>query len=326
MCEVITYKKPRRISAYQRQQRYDPTRTLTIRDRFAREMRVRSRALVSVIMESIDDNDCFGLKPETYTRPQTNMAAASRRQFDFPTTQGKVEAFMTWLRTQQEEGILTTTRIMQQGQAIDAAWTNMYVQDTYERGVLRARAELVRGGFNVPSIEQTGGIQASMSTPFHMDRLGVLYTRTFNELKGVSEAMDQQISRVLTEGMMEGNNPRVLAKKMNKVITGRGEMLGIQDSLGRWIPASRRAEMIARTETIRAHHRAMIQEYRNWEVHKVYVKAEWKTAGDERMCGDCAGLHNERFTLDVIEGMIPYHPNCRCIAIPVRRDQNQRGR
>jgi SPP1 gp7 family putative phage head morphogenesis protein len=73
---------------------------------------------------------------------------------------------------------------------------------------------------------------------------------------------------------------------------------------------------LARTELIRAHHLATIQEYRNWELLDIRVKAEWATARDDRVCPKCAALDGKVFTLDEIEPMIPLHPNCRCIALP----------
>ena len=74
--------------------------------------------------------------------------------------------------------------------------------------------------------------------------------------------------------------------------------------------------MLARTEVIRAHHIATIQEYRNWAIEGVIVKAEWMTAGDDRVCPKCEALQGKIFTLDEIELLIPLHPNCRCIALP----------
>jgi SPP1 gp7 family putative phage head morphogenesis protein len=66
---------------------------------------------------------------------------------------------------------------------------------------------------------------------------------------------------------------------------------------------------------------ATIQEYRNWRLAGVTVQAEWLTAGDDRVCERCASLQGRIFTLDEIEGMIPVHPGCRCIALPHRGEQ-----
>jgi hypothetical protein len=62
---------------------------------------------------------------------------------------------------------------------------------------------------------------------------------------------------------------------------------------------------------------ATVQEYRNWEAAGVKVKAEWSTAGDDRVCEECEALEGKEFSLQEIEDMIPYHPNCRCIALPL---------
>ena len=48
----------------------------------------------------------------------------------------------------------------------------------------------------------------------------------------------------------------------------------------------------------------------------IQVKAEWATAGFN-VCPDCASLQGRVFTLDEIENLIPLHPNCRCIALPI---------
>jgi SPP1 gp7 family putative phage head morphogenesis protein len=46
-------------------------------------------------------------------------------------------------------------------------------------------------------------------------------------------------------------------------------------------------------------------------------KAEFYAAIDERACDDCLALHQDVFTLEDSHGMIPIHPNCRCIWLPV---------
>jgi SPP1 gp7 family putative phage head morphogenesis protein len=138
--------------------------------------------------------------------------------------------------------------------------------------------------------------------------------------------MDSQISRVLAQGIADGDNPRLLGQKLVSVINGSGaDKLGIKDTLGRFIPAERRAEMIARTEIIRAHHLATIQEYRNWGVAGVAVEAEWHTAGDSRVCAECAEMEGHVFTLDEIEPMIPLHPQCRCNTLPVKVREWKKG-
>lgn len=298
--------------------RTDPTRTKTLREAFARALRRRFNELTAVIREAIVDEDVLGLKPET---PQGyQMAPPGVGRFNFPRSEDKVEAFMRWLRQQQDRGLLEIRDLPQVGSAMHRRWIDKYVYDSYKRGVIRARYELRKAGFDIPAFEQPAGVEATMSAPIHLDRLGVLYTRTFNELKGITEAMDQHISRVLTQGMADGDNPRLMARKITAAINGVGaDRLGLRDTLGRWIPGRRRAEIMARTEVIRAHHQATIQEYRNWGAEGVTVQAEWQTAGDERVCDICASMQGEIYTLDQIQNMIPLHAQCRCLALPYRK-------
>lgn len=310
MCETTTY------STLQVNQ-YDPTRTTTLRNAFARDMSRRFRELTQVIKIAVVDKDCFGLVPI-----QSNQLQEPGYQaFNFPRLQDKVEAFMVWLRQQEERGLLQTIEARRIGAAVEEAWTNIYILDSYKRGVQRARYEMRNAGYDVPTIEASGGIEVVMGNPFHIDRVGLVYTRAYEQLKGITAAMDTQISQILAQGMVDGDNPLRLARKLVATINGGGAELGITDTLGRYIPAKRRAEMLARTEIIRAHHQANIQEYMNWQVLGIEVVAEWSTAGDERVCDQCAGLHGNRYTLKEIEHMIPVHPNCRCIAVPVERGE-----
>lgn len=297
-------------------QRRDPTQTTTLRNSFTRAMRKRFAKIVSLIIKAIVTEDVFGLREQSSRI--TVMQTPGFRRFAFHTSAEKVALFMDWLRREVENEVLQVTTIQQVGSSVNAAWTNTFIQDSYRRGVARARSQMIREGFEVPSLQATGGITASMNMPFHVDRLGLLYTRVFGDLKGITDAMDSQISRVLTQGIADGLNPRTLARHLRAVIEGGGADLGITDTLGRYIPARRRAVMLARTEIIRAHAEAQLQEFRNWRVEGVTVKAEWITAGDNRVCQQCADLQNSVFTIEQASGMIPLHPSCRCAWVPHR--------
>jgi SPP1 gp7 family putative phage head morphogenesis protein len=295
---------------------YDPTKTMAIRNAFSNQMKKRFADLKAAIKLVIVDQDVFGLTNITTHARATDSPGLGNKAFQFLTKQEKVEGFMEWLKDQEQKGLLKVATLPQVGASRNEAWTNMYVEDSYKRGVMRSRYEMEKAGITVPNIESTGGIQASMSTPFHIDRVGMLYTRAFEGLKDITTTMDRQISNVLGQGMIDGDGPALLARKLNAVISGGGETLGISDTLGRFIPAERRAMILARTEVIRAHHQGMVQEYRNWGMEDVKVQAEFRDAGDLRVCPECQSLDGRVFSLDDIEGMIPVHPQCRCIALP----------
>ena len=294
-----------------RQVEGDPTRTKVIRDRFQGEVSKRFRKVRGDIRRAIIEQDVFALKGIKIQN------TASPNQFDFPTSEAKVQAFMDWLRELEDEQILEVRERNDQGRIAERnAWERKYIRSAYQQGIERGRQELRNAGYDVPTLAGSGGLQAVFNQDFHADRVGLLYTRAFNELKGITDAMDQQISRVLSRGLAEGKNPRDLARWLNRTISGPYGDLGIVDELGRAIPAEQRAEMLARTEVVRAHHQATINEYKTAGVKGVRVKAEWSTAGDARVCPICAELEGQVFNIDEIESMIPRHPRCRCAAIP----------
>lgn len=304
MDEVLTYKQISRV---------DPTRTTNLRNIFARDMHRRFTELALVVKKSVYDNDCFGLRPKKLFAYQ--LLPAPNKAFAFSSSSEKVEAFMIWLQKQVDAGIIQVEVAKQLGTAVNSAWMNLYIINSYKRGVQRARDEMRRAGMNVPTIEMSGGINTVMM--MHTDRVGLIFTRAYTDLKGITDAMGMQISRVLAQGIMDGDGMDLLARKLVATINGTGMGdLGMVDTLGRYIPASRRAEMLARTEIIRSFSEAQLQEFRNWGVVGVSAKAEFLTAGDERVCSKCSHLEGVVYTLDEASGVIPVHPQCRCIWLP----------
>lgn len=309
MCEKCLY-----ITTYAQLDKVDPTRTSVLRGTFVREMKKRFSTIKKLIYKAVVEEDCFGLNNSF----QANVMVIPK--FQFTTTYEKVGAFMEWLQRQVDLELLTVEYRMQSGGAIQTPWTNVYISDSYKRGVLRANYEAKRSkASNVISIEQRGGIDAVLQSSIHADRLGVLYTRTFMELKGITKDMDTQVSKVLTQGLADGDSPKVIARNLVKTIGG-GLELEVKNKAGitlRTLSPEQRAIMLARTEVIRAHHVGMIQEYKNYELAGVYVKAEWSTAGDDKVCEECASLDGKIFTIEEAEPLIPVHPNCRCIVLPI---------
>jgi len=274
----------------------DPTKTLTIRKRFAAEMRKPDR------------NPLLSLT----AKPLKTNAPARKGAFNFTKSAQKVEGFMDWLRTEVDKGILEVHERVGFRVLERTPWMNTFIDSAYKKGLKRADSELRKAGITPVSElgpEPRFSITSAFNRPMHADRVALIYTRAFEELQGVTAQMSQQISRTLAKGMAEGKGPRELARQINDRITKIGRV---------------RAETIARTEVIRAHHSANIGMYREANVEGVKVKAEWSTAGDDRVCADCAFMEGRIFTIDEIEDLIPFHPNCRCIALPANVGEEPR--
>lgn len=277
--------------------RKDPTKTLTVRRRFEADITRRFKELRKRILKQILEMEGFGALDE----PIRN-----RGQFDFPRSDEKVNAFMEWLRKEQQAGgiEIVMPEVARVG-AVDARWANVYIDTAYQQGIRRGRAELKRQG--IDTLDNTDPTQAlaGFNNPVHADRVGLIYSRVYSDLNGITAEMDKQISRILAQGIADGLNPREMARQ----IADRVDKIGIT-----------RARTLARTEIVRAHHQANIQEFKSAGIEEVEVVAEWVTAGDDRVCPICEPMNGKIFTIDAAGGMLPKHPNCRCVVTPVLRE------
>ena len=266
--------------------RHDPTKTTTLRRRFQAEAYRRFRKLKGRIRKVIEEEDGFGLK--------TN-------RFEFRRDDEKIGAFMEWLRQAQREEILDVREGIPSSRAGAQAWSAVYIESAYQRGIAQAAAEMRGQGAQVSE----RWVDAAFNREIHADRLGIAYTRTFEELRGITEAMDQQISRELARGLAEGRNPRAIASAINN----RVDKVGLT-----------RARTLARTEVINAHAEATLNAYEEAGVEGVDALAEFSTAGDDDVCEECAALEGNVRPLADARGLIPVHPNCRCAWLPVVDD------
>lgn len=279
----------------QRVRKPDPTNTTTIRAAFDRDMLRRFKKLRRSIMETIVKNDAFGLRAPVVNEPGRQF------QFAFPRSSDKVSSFMDWLYAEQSATILEVQRGAPLRSAAERAWSNVYIDSAYQRGIRQAGQELRAAGANVSDRY----LDTAFNLPVHADRVGLIYTRVYSDLKGVTDAMDAQISRVLARGLAEGLGPMEMARN----IVDRVDSIGIT-----------RARTIARTEVIAAHAEASLNSYEEAGLEGVAVSAEFVTAGDNAVCPECEDLEGKTFLIDEARGMIPVHPNCRCAFIPVIED------
>jgi len=275
--------------------RTDPTRTFSLRRRFEAELFRRFKKLKNIIKEEIIDKNVFGL----------DITTNQNERFAFPKSSDKIQSFMDWLEETEKREILETYRIFGIKRYSDESWMNIYIRSSYQRGIARARAEMNKVGIDYVK----GAIEIAFNKPFHVDAVSLLYTRAFNELKGITNEMNKQISRVLSEGFVRGDNPRKIAVDLNN----RVSKIGIV-----------RARVLARTEIIRAHHEANMNEYEQANVEGLKVYAELLTAKDSRVCVVCRDLEvrsmKRPYTIAEMKGVIPVHPNCRCVAVPFTED------
>jgi SPP1 gp7 family putative phage head morphogenesis protein len=236
---------------------------------------------------------------EQLSREWSSRQATTNAAYEFLPDADKVKAFRKWLKQQLDTLI--------QGKSTEELW-RLYIQEGFKKGAARAYDDVTRGrrktwepgegDFYRGSREEF--LKSSFAQPVSVDKVKLLAGRSFDDLEGVTHQMSVRMSRVLTDGLVQGKGMRELGRDLAKEVdVGRD-----------------RALTIARTEIIRAHAEGQLQAFDNLGVEEVGVAAEWATAEDDAVCEDCSALEGVVLTVEEARGLIPQHPNCRCAWIP----------
>lgn len=265
----------------------DPTRTATLRKRAVGEINRRYGRIKKLISESIVKNKIF----------VENANALQQSDFVFLRSPQKLERFDVWLEGTINEIILSgDTSLTSQ----HLNWLLEYFQSSYERGAKQANNELARvfGRNQVP-------VRVSVATiPFHVEKLQLIFSRDFAQLKGITEAMSQQINYELSRAILEGQNPRKVASTLND----RVDKIGIT-----------RSRLLARTEIINTHNLGKINEGQYLsELLGEEVVYHWITSGDIKVRPTHMARNDKYYSYDKVQTLIG-EPNCRCavVAIPI---------
>jgi len=228
--------------------------------------------------------------------------------YDFPTDRGKIQAFMEDVKEWIQSEILVPANFseLREGQH----WTSEYVRNAYVKSAKVATGRLYQEGVSMENPER----QDLLTRPVSVKTLQQLYTRTYENLRDITDDMAGVIREELTRGFAQGENPREIARRITK------EVKTIQRT---------RAETLARTEVINAHTDAAFDTYERAGVDLV-SHGEWQTAMDTDVCPFCRRLGSEVFRISEFRANhtvqfrdqiyrlnFPAHPNGRCAPLPV---------
>ena len=258
----------------------DPTRTLTLRNKAVSEINRRFKQLNRLIVESVKENKIF----------IDNAQALRKEEFIFLRDGEKLKKFDAWLQGAIAEIILSGS-VQKDDSNIN--WLLAYIDTAYRKGVKKSTSLMQqRLGKNViPDLPNL------VNLPPHARAMELIFTRDFDQLKGITEAMSQQISYVISEGILQGENPNDMAKR----ITDRVEKIGIT-----------RAKLLARTEVINAFNLARIN---NVDAYSDFLGEEvvfrWISGVDARVRQTHRERNNKFYSKDKVTPLIG-EPNCRC--------------
>jgi hypothetical protein len=181
---------------------YDPSRTLTIRNAFMADIERRFKrfhAALRLWLEKLNNPTT----PMFANRAQGEKYISERERY--------LNAdFMEWLLKTNRD-IFDIYIGDQIGQGIEPEWGNIYIRSAYQKGVSKAINEMQ--SINIPNVN--GDIGMAFNQPFHIDRLGAVYTRTFNEMKALTVESSNAMRAVLAQGMADGLQPLKIAKLLD---------------------------------------------------------------------------------------------------------------
>ena len=163
---------------------------------------------------------------------------------------------------------------------------NKNTENAYKGGLRASSRQLKRHGITIGF-----GLM-----PRDIEAMGLLRANALSLVKTVGTDAKKEIIRIMSEGYMNGWG----VPKMSREIRG---------SVGNL--TKYRADMIARTETIRAYNEAARNNYRKAGLKKY----RWVAAYGERTCPECADRDGNIY--DMNDSLPPLHPNCRCSISPV---------
>ena len=277
----------------------DPGRTLTLRRSFSLAIRRRLVNLAKVVVKFVDTDDSLGLKRSEIVTDLLNNADPG----DIGSNTEKLAAFQKWFRDQVRKGILEVDADTDP----KAPWTSEYVRKAYLKGSNKGYEQVKKQS----KVTQELGVFAStklqiVTEQFRasetVSKLELLAQRAYTKLKGITEEMDAEMTRILVEGLVGGTHPHKIAQEMVLRIKGMTE---------------ERANRIANTEIMYAHTEGQLDMFERLGIKEVGLEVEWLTAGDSRVCARCQAMAGSRMTIAQARGMIPLHPNCRCIWTPI---------
>ena len=209
--------------------------------------------------------------------------------FDFATTAQKQGAFEDWLEDVLDQGLLES--LSRDDVAAGRHYTAPYMDSSYNQGLTWANRQMEQVGLDVGD----STVDVITQLPQHEDALETIYTRAYSQLEGVSQGADQEISRILSNGMAEGAGPRRMADALKQGATNI---------------EGKRANAFARTEVMNAHAMAGSTRYQEMGVSLVSIVTHQPCPMCEAFAAD------DPYTPEEAAAALPIHPNCVCSMTP----------
>lgn len=280
----------------------DPTRTTPLQRKYLKAIVKMFNGVAKAARELIVRENAFDLAPrQDLASIPPGLQIVGNTRFAFDTDPQKVAAFQQWLQDQIDQGLLSVDVEGFVSSAYKKAAIQAYVA---ARPILDAASDFFEG-------TQAEFLFAAFDSSIVKDRIELLATRAFEDLKGITSSMSADLNRIFADGIAHGRGPHEIARTIDRSV----------DKINRT-----RAVRLARTEIVHTYAEGSLDSYERLGVEEVGILAEWSTAGDDRVCPQCQPLEGVVMTVKEARGLIPLHPNCRCAWIPYLDDLRRKGK
>jgi SPP1 gp7 family putative phage head morphogenesis protein len=219
---------------------------------------------------------------------------------------------MLWRRFRNRvPGIVASSRELAEP-SVRADIFEAQIDAELERGIYAPAKRIVSGHIPMAysqgrarsgQLMRTWNIQAPVGPGYRdADIVAALESRNMALIKGLGDETKKNMQTTLNQAIIDGKGYAETAR----LIRDEAEM------------TRARAETIARTEAMAAYSTAAKKNYAENGVSRV----KWIKSRQEGVCEICEGYADqESFSIDSVPEQ-PAHPNCRCIIVPVRTDNN----
>lgn len=259
------------------------------------EAKHNAQPLRQALRVRVVDDDALELTTLQFTHVGSDTEAAL--QFDFPENPDAAADFEDWLDGKINNDVLERAS---RSRVVDGRhYSSEYIRQSSEQGVKHADRELKRAGAG-DLVDDDTPVSAILRTPVHEDIMRSAFIRSYDELDNITGEMATEISRVMSDSLADGVNPRETARRMN-------------DRVDVGLTRSRR---IARTETARTYNLHSAARYDDLGVTEVRIL----TANP---CDRCVGLREGGpYSVSEAGSLLPEHPNCVCSIAPITETIN----
>lgn len=260
----------------------DPSRTGLLRRNYTKDMASKFRLLEQEIKIHIIDEDALGLDQDLV------LNAVSGQVSDFAMwVRTKITEFVTWITQKIDEILLA---LDWQGRI----WLRAQVLSAYTRGQRRA----------VTEIDKEGKLEELLMVviPANEEKVNVLTLKTQMLLVGITAAMIASASNSVAKGLLNGESKANIAAEISRT---NAKVFNT------------RVKPLVNTETMQAFVEGQLDTYESFNIDELELVAEWSSSGVA--CTKCSPMNGVRMPIEEARGLLPVHPNCKCIWVTVKK-------